>query len=142
MTLIRVSRWSQYVHVESQHGQYRDEEETLLRPLRQPSAAPSTRLKLRVDGADQDATERDAAAGEMLLELERRQDDVLLQLDELDKKLTSLLSGLGVTFVDDQESDNASIRLADLSDDSDEETPASEEESEGFSSLSRGRKAA
>jgi len=108
---------------------------------------PSTRLKLRIDRAERDVTERDvterdAIAGEMLLELERRQDDVLFQLDELDKKLTSLLSGLGVTLVDDQESDNASIRLADLSDDSDEEAAASQEESEGFSSLSRGRKAA
>lgn len=51
-----------------------------------------------------------------LIELERRQDDVLAQLDELDKKLTSILRGLGVTLVEDQEAKHASIRLAELDD--------------------------
>lgn len=70
----------------------------------------------------------------MLLELERRQNDVLFQLDELDKKLTSLLSGLGVTFVEEDEAANASIRLADLGDEGNdsegEMTPSQAERSE------------
>lgn len=36
--------------------------------------------------------------GHLLHELERRQDQVLEQLDELDAKLTEVLQGLGVTI--------------------------------------------
>ena len=42
-------------------------------------------------------------AGTLLADLERRQDDVLAQLDALDRQLTGLLLGLGVTLVDDAE---------------------------------------
>ncbi len=35
--------------------------------------------------------------GQLLHELERRQDEVLTQLDDLDAKLTEVLKGLGVT---------------------------------------------
>lgn len=35
--------------------------------------------------------------GQLLDELERRQDDVLLQLDALDARLTEVLKGLGVS---------------------------------------------
>ena len=43
-------------------------------------------------------------SGSLLADLERRQDDVLAQLDALDRQLTDLLKGLGVTLVDDAES--------------------------------------
>ncbi|TWU32924.1 hypothetical protein Poly41_53020 [Novipirellula artificiosorum] len=36
--------------------------------------------------------------GQLLSDLERRQDDVLLQLDALDAKLTEVLKGLGVSM--------------------------------------------
>lgn len=42
-------------------------------------------------------------SGSLLADLERRQDDVLAQLDALDRQLTSILKGLGVTLVDDAE---------------------------------------
>jgi hypothetical protein len=38
--------------------------------------------------------------GQLLRELEQRQDEVLAQLDELDAKLQSVLRGLGVTLED------------------------------------------
>lgn len=41
-------------------------------------------------------------SGNLLAELERRQDDVLKQLDELDQKLCVLLRGLGVTPVESE----------------------------------------
>ncbi len=43
--------------------------------------------------------------GQLLHELERRQDEVLMELDALDTKLTDVAKGLGVTLgeeVDDQ----------------------------------------
>ena len=52
-----------------------------------------------------------------LAELERRQDDVLAQLDELDKKLTSLLTGLGVTLVDDANDAAPALKIAAFDDD-------------------------
>ncbi len=52
-----------------------------------------------------------------LAELERRQDDVLAQLDELDKKLTSLLTGLGVTLVDDVDDAAPALKIAAFEDD-------------------------
>ncbi len=42
-------------------------------------------------------------SGSLLADLERRQDDVLAQLDALDRQLTSILKGLGVTLIDDAE---------------------------------------
>lgn len=38
-----------------------------------------------------------------MADLERRQDEVLAQLEALDQQLTSILRGLGVTLVDDGE---------------------------------------
>ena len=70
----------------------------------------------------QQAAEREYEAGQTLLELERRQDDVLSQLDDLDQKLTSILRGLGVTMSDDDAAQpSLGIRLADLGDDCDGE---------------------
>ncbi len=43
----------------------------------------------------------DLEPGQLLSELERRQDEVLHELDALDAKLKELLSGLGVTIDDD-----------------------------------------
>lgn len=74
-----------------------------------------------------EAAERDEAAGATLIDLERRQDDVLSQLDELDQKLTSLLRGLGVTFVE-EEAETATIRLANVGDDEDREAVSSAED--------------
>ncbi len=45
----------------------------------------------------------DAAPGGLLQELERRQDAVLAQIDDLDAKLTALLGELGVTLTPDPE---------------------------------------
>lgn len=42
----------------------------------------------------------DSEPGQLLEDLERRQDDVLAQLDDLDAKLTEVLRGLGVTLDD------------------------------------------
>jgi len=53
------------------------------------------------------ATEKadaEAAAGSLLADLERRQDDVLAQLDDLDRRVSELLRGLGVTLIEDSES--------------------------------------
>ncbi len=46
-------------------------------------------------------------AGQLLYELERRQDEVLSQLDDLDAKLNEVLRGLGVNI--DEEIDPALI---------------------------------
>lgn len=43
--------------------------------------------------------------GNLLNELEQRQDDVLAQLDELDAKLNEVLKGLGATMDDEVDSD-------------------------------------
>ncbi|QDT04343.1 hypothetical protein K227x_27330 [Rubripirellula lacrimiformis] len=45
----------------------------------------------------------DQEPGQLLRELEQRQDDVLNQLDALDAKLTEVLKGLGVTMDDEVE---------------------------------------
>ncbi len=45
----------------------------------------------------------DEQAGNLLADLERRQDDVLAQLDELDRRVSDLLRGLGVTLIEDSE---------------------------------------
>ncbi len=42
-------------------------------------------------------------AGNLLADLERRQDDVLAQLDDLDRRVSDLLRGLGVTLIEDSE---------------------------------------
>jgi hypothetical protein len=47
--------------------------------------------------------EADEQAGNLLADLERRQDDVLAQLDELDRRVSDLLRGLGVTLIEDSE---------------------------------------
>ncbi|WP_442506386.1 hypothetical protein SH528x_005229 [Novipirellula sp. SH528] len=39
--------------------------------------------------------------GQLLNELERRQDEVLMELDALDAKLSAVLRGLGVTLDDE-----------------------------------------
>lgn len=41
--------------------------------------------------------------GSLLADLERRQDDVLAQLDDLDRRVSELLRGLGVTLIEDSE---------------------------------------
>lgn len=46
----------------------------------------------------------DSAALDLLSELERRQDEVLVQLDDLDRKLCGILEGLGVTPIYDEPS--------------------------------------
>jgi hypothetical protein len=58
----------------------------------------------------------DEQAGSLLADLERRQDDVLAQLDELDRRVSDLLRGLGVTLIDDSEA----IKFADTSDEENE----------------------
>lgn len=50
-----------------------------------------------------DRAEADEQAGNLLADLERRQDDVLAQLDELDRRVSDLLRGLGVTLIEDSE---------------------------------------
>lgn len=40
-------------------------------------------------------------AGQLLYDLERRQDEVIAQLDDLDAKLNEVLRGLGVSLDDD-----------------------------------------
>jgi len=45
----------------------------------------------------------DEQAGNLLADLERRQDDVLAQLDDLDRRVSELLRGLGVTLIEDSE---------------------------------------
>ena len=47
----------------------------------------------------------DIEPGQLLNELEQRQDDVLEQLDALDSQLQELLRGLGVTLEDDLDED-------------------------------------
>lgn len=49
----------------------------------------------------------DYQPGQLLRELEQRQDDVLEQLDALDNQLRDVLSGLGVTLDEDQDADVA-----------------------------------
>jgi hypothetical protein len=41
--------------------------------------------------------------GQLLDDLERRQNDVLLQLDALDARLTEVLKGLGASFEEELE---------------------------------------
>jgi len=45
--------------------------------------------------------------GQLLKELERRQDEVLEQLDDLDRRLKEVLTGLGVTLQDEIEAELA-----------------------------------
>lgn len=45
----------------------------------------------------------ESEAGLLLADLERRQDDVLAQLDELDKRLCGILKNLGVTPADEEQ---------------------------------------
>jgi hypothetical protein len=47
----------------------------------------------------------DIEPGQLLNELEQRQDDVLEQLDALDSQLQEVLRGLGVTLEDDLDED-------------------------------------
>ena len=47
----------------------------------------------------------DTEPGQLLKELEQRQDDVLQQLDDLDSRLREVLEGLGVTMEDDIDSE-------------------------------------
>lgn len=57
--------------------------------------------------------EADEQAGNLLADLERRQDDVLAQLDELDRRVSDLLRGLGVTLIEDAQA----FQFVDESDD-------------------------
>lgn len=91
------------------------------------SFASEAKNRIRHTQLMADAAERDLEAGQTLMELERRQDDVLSQLEDLDLKLTSILKGLGVTLVD-EESEKPSIRLADLGGDDDDEPLLSAQE--------------
>ena len=49
------------------------------------------------------ASQTQGEPGQLLHELEKRQDDVLTQLDDLDAKLTEVLKGLGVTAAEESE---------------------------------------
>ena len=64
-------------------------------------------------------------SGTLLADLERRQDDVLAQLDALDRQLTDLLKGLGVTLVDDPEAGNAAAEFKNAIDDGESDLAAS-----------------
>ncbi len=55
--------------------------------------------------------------GLLLADLERRQDDVLAQLDELDKRLCGILKGLGVTPVAEERGDFPHLNPDDSSED-------------------------
>lgn len=55
--------------------------------------------------------------GLLLADLERRQDDVLAQLDELDKRLCGILKGLGVTPVAEERGDVMQLNPDDSSED-------------------------
>ncbi len=72
------------------------------------------------------STNDEVDAVHSLAELERRQDDVLAQLDELDKKLSSLLTGLGVTLVDDVNDAAPALKIAAFDDDDQEDAIAAE----------------
>jgi hypothetical protein len=50
---------------------------------------------------------QDTEPGQLLNELERRQDDVLKQLDDLEDQLNEVLKGLGVAAEDEVENDLA-----------------------------------
>lgn len=47
----------------------------------------------------------DSEPGQLLKELEQRQDDVLKQLDDLDSQLREVLEGLGVTSHEETDND-------------------------------------
>ena len=49
--------------------------------------------------------------GQLLIELEQRQDDVLAQLDDLDAKLKEVLKGLGATL-DEEDQDDTPVQSA------------------------------
>ena len=87
---------------------------TLTTPISQPTNRPTTSQLML------EARARESETGATLLELERRQDDVLSQLDDLEQKLSSLLMGLGVNLTENAEESSSSIRLADLGDESEE----------------------
>ena len=74
----------------------------------------------------------DGEAGALLADLERRQDDVLAQLDALDRQLAGLLRGLGVTLVDDAEAASATQEtdLAGTADWADEAPPTCDSDDE------------
>lgn len=48
-------------------------------------------------------SQSDIEPGQLLYELEQRQDDVLQQLDDLDAKLSEVLKGLGVAEEEEDE---------------------------------------
>jgi hypothetical protein len=50
---------------------------------------------------------QDTEPGQLLNELERRQDDVLKQLDDLEDQLNEVLKGLGVAAEDEVKNDLA-----------------------------------
>lgn len=60
----------------------------------------TTRIGLLMSPADVSAAS-DPAPGGLLYELERRQDDVLAQLDALDAQVELILRGLGVRVATD-----------------------------------------
>jgi hypothetical protein len=74
-----------------------------------------------------DGCDSETEAGALLADLERRQDDVLAQLDALDQQLSSLLRGLGVTLVDDREADEAARIAASSEMGSDDDGEAEDE---------------
>jgi hypothetical protein len=101
-----------------------------LTPSSSPASERVDKIRLMLDAA-----EREEASGATLMELERRQDDVLSQLEELDQKLTTLLRGLGVTFAE-EEAEHSAIRLANVGEDEDSEAAASADESSSDESAS------
>jgi len=58
-------------------------------------------------------------AGSLLADLERRQDDVLAQLDLLDRQVADLLRGLGVTLTEGEDENQQSSAFAELTAESD-----------------------
>ena len=53
------------------------------------------------------STVPDQEPGQLLKELEQRQDEVLQKLDDLDRQLQDVLSGLGVTMEEESEAEIA-----------------------------------
>jgi len=60
------------------------------------------------------ATENRDEAGSLLADLERRQDDVLAQLDLLDRQVADLLRGLGVTLAEGETESQPSSEFVEL----------------------------
>jgi hypothetical protein len=79
-------------------------------------SCPGTKILTDPIACAAEKASADEQAGNLLADLERRQDDVLAQLDELDRRVSDLLRGLGVTLIEDSEA----VQFVDESDDATE----------------------